>query len=84
MARTLREAISVPSWDEWESIPCATLVIRAGNGMAEPGIAAEMTERLTATRPVEIADADHDAHLDRPDEWREALSGFLDSLHGQA
>jgi pimeloyl-ACP methyl ester carboxylesterase len=52
--------------------------------MAEPGIAAEMTERLTATRPVEIADADHDAHLDRPDEWREALSGFLDSLHGQA
>jgi pimeloyl-ACP methyl ester carboxylesterase len=79
MARTLREAISVSSWDEWERIKCPTLVVRAGNGMVEPEIAREMAERLPQARVVEIADAAHDVHLDRPDEWRDALTGFLDA-----
>ena len=83
MAQTLREAISVPSWEEWDSITCPTLVVRAGNGMVEPEIAKEMTERLSSAQLVEIADAAHDVHLDRPDEWREALTGFLDSVDGQ-
>jgi pimeloyl-ACP methyl ester carboxylesterase len=83
MARTLREAISAPSWDEWDSITCPTLVVRAGNGMVEPETAKEMTERLSRAQLVEIADAAHDVHLDRPDEWREALAGFLDSVDGQ-
>jgi pimeloyl-ACP methyl ester carboxylesterase len=80
MARTLRDAISVPSWEEWDSITCPTLVVRAGNGMVEPETAKEMTERLSRAQLVEIADAAHDVHLGRPDEWREALTGFLDSV----
>jgi pimeloyl-ACP methyl ester carboxylesterase len=83
MAQTLRDAISVPSWEEWDSITCPTLVVRAGNGMVEPETAKEMTERLSRAQLVEIADAAHDVHLDRPDEWREALTGFLDSVDGQ-
>ena len=83
MAQTLREAISVPSWDEWDGIRCPTLVVRAGNGMVEPETASEMSERLPSTQLVEIADAAHDLHLDRPDEWRDALIGFLDSLDCQ-
>lgn len=39
MAQTLRGAISVADWDEWTSIMCPTLIVRAGNGMVEPEIA---------------------------------------------
>jgi pimeloyl-ACP methyl ester carboxylesterase len=80
MAQTLRDAISFPSWEEWDSITCPALVVRAGNGMVEPETAREMTERLSRAQLIEIADAAHDVHLDRPDEWQEALTGFLDSL----
>jgi len=83
MAQTLRDAISVPSWEEWDAITCPTLVVRAGNGMVEPETAKEMTRRLPTARLVEIADAAHDVHLDRPDQWREALTRFLDSVDGQ-
>lgn len=82
MARTLRDAISVPSWDEWDSLRCPTLVVRAGSGMVTPETASEMTERLPSAQLVEVADAAHDLHLDRPDEWRGALMSFLDSLEG--
>ena len=51
--------------------------------MVEPETAKEMTGRLSRARLVEIADAAHDVHLDRPDKWREALTGFLDSVDGQ-
>jgi len=51
--------------------------------MIEPETASEMTERLPTAQLVEIADAAHDLHLDRPDEWRDALIGFLDSLDCQ-
>jgi pimeloyl-ACP methyl ester carboxylesterase len=80
MAQTLREAISIPSWDEWDGVRCPTLVVRAGEGMVEPGTAGEMIERLPTARLVELAHASHDVHLDRPGEWRDALIGFLDSL----
>ncbi|MGH3430756.1 MAG: alpha/beta fold hydrolase [Mycobacteriales bacterium] len=80
MAQTLRQAISSPSWEEWERIACPTLVVRAGNGVVESEIATEMIERLPGARLVELHDAAHDLHLDRPAEWRKTLSGFLDSL----
>jgi pimeloyl-ACP methyl ester carboxylesterase len=83
MARILRDALSVPSWQEWDGITCPTLVVRAGNGMIDPEIAKEMTRRLPRAQLVEIADATHDVHLDRPHEWRETLTGFLDSVDGQ-
>ena len=83
MARMLRDAISVSAWKEWDSITCPTLIVRAGDGMVEPEIAEEMTERLPQARLVEIAGAAHDVHLDRPDEWREALGRFLDSVDGR-
>ncbi|MEA2581103.1 MAG: hypothetical protein QOE83_1995 [Actinomycetota bacterium] len=83
IAQTLRDAISIPSWEEWDSITCPTLIVRAGHGMVDPETLKEMSERLPRAQLVEITDAAHDVHLDRPDEWREALTGFLDSLDGQ-
>jgi pimeloyl-ACP methyl ester carboxylesterase len=74
MARMLRAAIAQPSWDEWEHIACPTLVIRAG--AVDEGI------KGRGVQVVELEGARHDVHLDRPDEWREALTGFLDSLAG--
>lgn len=80
MAQTLRAAISAPSWDEWDRISCPTLVVRAGNGMIDPDAAGEMVRRLPGARLIEIPDATHDVHLDKPDEWQDALNGFLDSV----
>lgn len=83
MARTMRDALSRPSWEQWERIACPVLVVRAGNGLIEPATAAEMVARLPGTRLVEIAGAAHDVHLDRPDAWWDALSEFLDALDGR-
>lgn len=80
MVRTLREAVVKPSWDEWERIICPTLAVRGGDGALDADLAQEMIDRLPAAKLVEIADAGHDVHLDRPREWRKALSDFLDSL----
>jgi pimeloyl-ACP methyl ester carboxylesterase len=80
MVRTLREAIARPSWDEWEQIACPTLVVRADNGPIEPRVAQQMVQRLPTARLVNLTGAAHDLHLDRPDEWREALGAFVESL----
>jgi pimeloyl-ACP methyl ester carboxylesterase len=84
MAQMVREAGSGASWEEWESLSCPTLVVRAGNGLLENETAAQMTQRLPGAQFAEIADAAHDLHLDRPDEWREVLCSFLDALDDQA
>lgn len=39
-----------------------------------------MKERLPQADLVEIRGAGHDVHLDRPDEWRNALMPFLNCL----
>jgi pimeloyl-ACP methyl ester carboxylesterase len=82
MVQTLRAAIAEPSWEEWARISCPTLLVRAGNGIVDPRVAEEMMERLSGARLVEVPDAAHDLHLDRPDEWRRALTDFLDSIDG--
>jgi pimeloyl-ACP methyl ester carboxylesterase len=80
MTRTLSEALSRSYWDEWERIRCPVLIVRAGNGDVPSATAQEMTERLTTSRLIEIPGAGHDIHLDRPDEWRAVLTGFLEAL----
>lgn len=84
MAQTLREAIGVASWGEWESISCPALLVRAGQGMVDAETAREMIRRLPGARLVELPNAAHDVHLDQPAQWREALCGFLDALDGRA
>jgi pimeloyl-ACP methyl ester carboxylesterase len=80
MMRTLREADSRSYWEPWERISCPTLVMRGGQGSLSSADAKSMVERGRNVKLVEVADAEHDLHLDRPDQWREALSAFLDSL----
>ena len=80
MVRTLREAVSRSLWAEWERISCPSLVVRAGDGSVAPGDAQAMAARGQHARVVELAGAKHDLHLDRPAEWRAALTEFVDSL----
>jgi pimeloyl-ACP methyl ester carboxylesterase len=58
------------------------VVVRAGNGSIPATDAQAMVDRLPQARLVELKGAGHDLHLDRPAEWRRALSEFLDALGG--
>ena len=80
MMRTLHEADSRSYWEQWERISCPALVMRGAQGSLSSPDAKSMVERGRHVKLVEVADAKHDLHLDRPDEWRQALSAFLDSL----
>jgi pimeloyl-ACP methyl ester carboxylesterase/predicted nucleic acid-binding protein len=78
MAATLREAVTTSVWSEWERVRCPTLVVRAGEGTLSSDHAREMVDRLPTATLVEVPGARHDVHLDRPHEWRAALTEFLD------
>jgi pimeloyl-ACP methyl ester carboxylesterase len=82
MERTLSEAVSRSYWDEWDRIRCPVLVVRAANGNVDAADAQAMSDRLPQARLVELPGAGHDLHLERPAEWRRALSEFLDSPGG--
>jgi pimeloyl-ACP methyl ester carboxylesterase len=77
MVRTLHDATSRGYWEEWKRIRCPTLVVGAGAGLVPVAILEAMAERLPTARFVAIPRARHDLHLDRPVEWREAVTGFL-------
>jgi pimeloyl-ACP methyl ester carboxylesterase len=79
MVRTLREAVSRDRWRDWERIRCPVLVARAGDGVIPAADARAMAGRLAQAQLVELPGAAHDLHLDRPVEWRQAVSRFLDS-----
>ena len=77
MARTIREAFGRDYWEQWEAIRCPTLggpALRCPKSEFE-----EMAARLPQLQFVELDGAKHDLHLDRPDEWRRALTAFLEA-----
>jgi pimeloyl-ACP methyl ester carboxylesterase len=80
MMEILRDAVREPYWDAWSRIACPTLLVRADNGVLSTEDARAMVERLPSTQLEEIVDANHDVHLDRPAEWRQVLSQFLQKL----
>ncbi len=80
LVRTLREALERAYWPEWEQLRCPTLVVRAGKGVIPAHDAQAMVDRLPHAQFVELPEAEHDLHLDRPAEWRVTLDRFLDTL----
>lgn len=76
----LREATSRSYWEEWARIGCPALVVRAGEGVLGDAEVEEMTARLPNACVVNVDGAEHDLHLDRPDQWRRVMSDFLDGL----
>ncbi|HWI21518.1 MAG TPA: alpha/beta hydrolase [Baekduia sp.] len=80
MIRTLQEAIGRSYWDAWERVVWPSLVVRSGEEYLPADDAALMVASGRDARLVELPEATHDLHLDRPGEWRAALSEFIDSL----
>jgi pimeloyl-ACP methyl ester carboxylesterase len=80
MVRTLREGTRCDYWQEWERIRCPTLVIRAGDGFFPIGLLRSMAARLPSGQFIDIPGARHDLHLDRPEQWRAVITGFLRNL----
>jgi len=71
---------SETSAQAWARVASPALVVRGGNGYVDPETARAMATRLPGARLVELPGAAHDLHLDRPDQWRVALSAFLATL----
>jgi pimeloyl-ACP methyl ester carboxylesterase len=80
MLRTLRASLEYPSWEAWEQVERPMLLVRAERGIYTPRQVREMARRGRQVTLVEIPGAGHDVHLDRPAEWRAALTSFIDSL----
>lgn len=80
MERSLREAfVGREYWREWESIKCPTLIVLTLVS-AEEG--KKMAARLPQAELVGLSHEEHDLHLHHPDEWRQALTAFLDKVDG--
>ena len=66
-------------WDDWATIRCPALVVRAARGAA-----LEETERMAGSLPgarlAEVEDAGHDLHLDQPARWRSVVVAFIATL----
>lgn len=77
MVETLRQAVSRSYWDEWKSIRCPTLVVRAGRGDIDQNELDMMSDLLPQAEMVELPGAKHDLHLDQPEEWRQVVLRFL-------
>lgn len=79
MKQTLRQAVEQDHWLDWRGLACPTLVVRGAAGTLAL-VDAEMMGQRSGVRVVEIADAGHDVHLERPEQWRQAVCAFLSSL----
>jgi pimeloyl-ACP methyl ester carboxylesterase len=82
MIGTLVEMQEGSSWADWEALACPVLIVRSGRGVIDAYVVDEMAARLPAAEVIELPEARHDLHLDRPQEWRQALTAFLASVDG--
>jgi pimeloyl-ACP methyl ester carboxylesterase len=75
MVATIAAAVG-RRWDAWDRITVPTLVVKGGAGYMDADEFARMAAAAHVTA-VEVPGAGHDVHLDSPDPWRVAVSGFL-------
>jgi pimeloyl-ACP methyl ester carboxylesterase len=75
----LAQANEAEYWDDWASIRCPVLVVRAAGGTPAAD-AQRMRAALPGATAAEIADSGHDVHLDQPERWREVVGDFLTGL----
>jgi pimeloyl-ACP methyl ester carboxylesterase len=76
-AATVAEIAARGWWLEWQRVRCPVLVVRGEHGELSRELAEEMTGSRSAASFVEIADAGHDVHLDRPDALADAIEAFV-------
>ena len=76
-AASVQELSERDYWDEWDRLRCPTLVVRGERGHLPAEIAARMATTIENGKAVEVTEAGHDVHLDRPAELAEVLAAFL-------
>ena len=54
-----------------------TLLLAGGSDVKFAGIARRMAERMPEACVVVVPDSGHAVHLERPDAWLNAVTGFL-------
>ncbi len=82
MLRSMADIVTADYWSEWDRIACPTLIVGGENGHISPDEQRAMASRIPRGRYVQIPQAGHDLHLDRPDLWRQAVEAFLDEVAG--
>ncbi|MEV4628311.1 alpha/beta fold hydrolase [Micromonospora sp. NPDC049523] len=80
MVESVRESSATAFWADWSAIRCPTLLVRAGRGVVGAEQARRMLDRLPGSELVELPDAGHDLHLERPRDWHRILRDFLTRL----
>ncbi|MGH3376538.1 MAG: alpha/beta fold hydrolase [Actinoallomurus sp.] len=78
MVRSLEEDAAF--WDEWRQVACPALLVLAESGIIPSGEVREMARTRPDTVMARVPGAGHDVHLEAPDMWRTALTGFLETL----
>ena len=76
MVASLDEIATISYWDDWSKVRAPSLIVRAEKGVPREDVL-RMAEMQPDAQLVEIAEAEHDVHLDKPIEWREVLEPFL-------
>jgi pimeloyl-ACP methyl ester carboxylesterase len=79
MVETLRQAVMHSYWDEWKSIRCPTVIVRAEHGVIDEGELEMMVELLPQAEVIQLPGAAHDLHLDQPEQWQAAVTSFFGS-----
>jgi pimeloyl-ACP methyl ester carboxylesterase len=67
-------------WEELAQVRCPALVVRGLDGELGRAEAQEMVRVLPRGAYAEVADAGHLVHYDRPEEWRAAITPFLEAV----
>ena len=80
MVRSLEEGAARSFWDEWRQVACPALLVLAESGIIPSGDVREMARTRPGTVMARVPGAGHDVHLEAPDMWRTALTGFLETL----
>jgi pimeloyl-ACP methyl ester carboxylesterase len=80
MLRSMADIVTIDYWSEWDRIACPTLVVGGEDSFVPQEDLRAMASRIPQGRYVQIPQAGHDLHLDRPDLWRRAVEAFLDEV----
>jgi hypothetical protein len=70
--------VAEPQWPRWRSVAVPVTAVFAPGGMVTREDQAEFAAARPGTRLVLLRSGSHDAHLDAPAEWADALGCALD------
>lgn len=80
MLRSIEDQVTADYWAEWDRVVCPTLIVGGANSFVPQQDLQEMASRIPHGRYVQIPQAGHDLHLERPDLWKQTTEAFLEDM----